>query len=74
MIKTAPCRLKRISSGTFPRYQEWLLYCGILIPICRNSSCLLNQSRDPVCSEISNKMAGKGHSFLWKKELGGMGG
>lgn len=67
MIKTAPCRLHRISSGTFPRHQEWLLYCGILIPICRNSSCLLNQSR--VCSEISNKMARKGHYFLRKREL-----
>lgn len=37
MTKIAPCRLNRISPGTSPSHQEWLVYCGILIPICRNS-------------------------------------
>lgn len=74
MTKTVPGRLNRVSPGTSPRHQEWLLYCGILISVCGNSSCLQVGSRDPECQEISHKKVREGCYFLRRKELSGMGG
>lgn len=59
-----------------PEVSEQLLYCRILISICRNSTCLLDGSRDPECPETSHKSAREGqsvcvHSFLWRNELDG---